>query len=221
MSKQLNSELDALKKKLLSLASLVEKTVKDAVKSVETKDRALAKSVLKADNQIDLKEVEIEEDCLKILALHQPLAIYLRYIIGVLKMNNDLERIGDLAVNIAERALYILKEDTITAPLDFDEMSAKTFSMVRRSIEALINMDIEVAKQIRQDDDEVDDINRSNYQTIYDAIKVDPENVKALFQYISVSKCLERIADYTTNIAEDVIYMVDGTIVRHAPEIYE
>jgi len=221
MSKHLETELDNLKAKLNSLTTLIEDTVSKALVSVDTKNKELAKEVVAIDNQIDLKEVEIEEDCLKILALHQPVAIDLRYIVGVLKVNNDLERIGDLAVNIAERALYIRKNKDVTAPLDFSEMSKKVFSMLKRSIQALIEMDAEVARQICLDDEEIDEINRNNYQTVYDAIKNDPENVQALFPYISVSKCLERIADYTTNIAEDVIYMVDGTIVRHSPEIYE
>ena len=220
MSKHLDVELDALKEKLKTLTTLIEDTVAKAIVAVEQKNRTLAIEVIETDKKIDLMEVEIEEDCLKILALHQPVAIDLRYIVGVLKVNNDLERIGDLAVNIAERATYMIKHSGVPAPIDFRDMSQKAFSMLERSIECIINMDTQLARRIRKDDEEVDRINRLNYQAVHEAARKDPEHVKCYFQYISVSKCLERIADYTTNIAEDVIYMVDGTIVRHAPEIY-
>lgn len=221
MAKHLETEMEKLRNKLLSLTAMVEDIVQKSVKTLQDKDKALAKEVLKIDDTIDQHEVEIEEDCLKILALHQPVAIDLRYLIGVLKMNNDLERIGDLAVNIAERTLYILKEAPITAPFDITDMAQKTNEMLKKSIDALIKMDPEMAKEVLFMDDEVDKHNKEMYGLVYAAIKEQPEHVAALLNYLSASRHLERIADYTTNIAEDVIYMIDGTIVRHNPEIYE
>ena len=221
MAKHLEAEMNKLRNNLLSLTAIVDDSVKKSVQALQTLSKPLAKEVLKLDDLIDQREVEIEEDCLKILALHQPVAIDLRYLIGVLKMNNDLERIGDLAVNISERTLYILKEPTIDAPFDISEMATKTFEMLKKSIDALITMDSELAKEVIFMDDQVDALNKAMYDLVYVAIKKHPENVASLLNYLSASRHLERMADYTTNIAEDVIYMTEGTIIRHNPEIFE
>lgn len=220
MSKHLEVEITKLKNKLLSQTTLIEDVVKRSIVSMDKKDNKIAKDVIESDEKIDQCEIEIEEDCLKILALHQPVAIDLRYIIGVLKINNDLERIGDLAVNIAERALYLQKCKTINPPFDFNIMAEKTCSMLKRAIDALINMDTILAKQVCKDDQDVDDINREMYQKVFAAIKETPSNAESLIQYLSTSRHLERIADFTTNIAEDVVYMIDGIIIRHRPEEY-
>jgi len=219
MGKHLEHEITAIKQKLFSLTAMIEECVQGAVFSFSKKDAAKAKEVVELDNRIDDMEVEIEEDCLKILALHQPVAIDLRFIIAVLKMNNDLERIGDLAVNIAERALFLMKMPPIASPYDFDTMSSKTFIMLQKSIDSLINLDVAQAKQVCKDDDEIDQINREMYKLVFDAIHKTPEHAESLIQYLSVSRHLERIADYATNIAEDVVYMVDGVIIRHHTEI--
>jgi phosphate transport system protein len=221
MSKHLEVEMDHLKRNLLSLSSLVEDVVQKAVRSLEERDRELAKIVIKTDTEVDNLEVEIEEDCLKILALHQPVAVDLRYLVGVLKVNNDLERIGDIAVNIAERTLFVTKRPEIDKPIFLDEMAEKTYSMLKRSIDALINMDTELAKKVCFDDQEVDSMNKEMYSVIFAAIQEKPKDVQSLISYLAASRHLERIADYATNIAEDVIYMVEGTIVRHSPELYE
>ncbi len=215
MSKHLEVAMKGLKTKVLELTTIVEMTVKKAVTSLETKDEELAREVVKTDRIVDELEVELEEDCLKILALHQPVAIDLRYIVGVLKVNNDLERIADLSVNIAERAIRLMGMREITPPFNFTDMAEKTYSMLKRSIDSLIEMDTVMAKKVCTDDSEVDAINRAMYKTVYKKIDENPKDAEILIQYLSTSKHLERIADYTTNIAEDVIYMVDGTIVRH------
>ncbi|MCO4794460.1 MAG: phosphate signaling complex protein PhoU [Bacteriovoracaceae bacterium] len=221
MSKHLEVEMGKLKDKLLSLTSLVEDVFKMAINSLHTKDRKMAKQVVELDNDIDDLEVECEEDCLKILALHQPVAIDLRYIVGVLKMNNDLERIGDLAVNIAERSNYILKAKEIPAPFDFTTMSAKAMDMLADAIKSLMKMDIELARDVINRDSEVDEINKNMYFKVFDAIKESPDDVATLINYLAISRNIERIADFTTNIAEDVIYMVEGSIVRHSPDLYD
>lgn len=221
MSKHLGTEMDSLRQKVISLTTLIEDLLQSAVKCLRENDVKLAKEVTQRDNEVDSKEVEIEEDCLKILALHQPVAIDLRYLIGVLKMNNDLERIGDLTVNIAERTLFLQKYPPIDPPFDLDTMTQKAVAMLKKAIDALVKMDINLAKEVCLEDQIIDDINKEMYSKVFAAIKENPNNVEALIQYLAASRYIERIADFITNIAEDVIYMVDGTIVRHNPELYE
>ena len=218
MLKHFIVELEKIKKRLLELGSIVEQAVEKSARSVLTRDSALAEAVIAADHEIDLLEVEIEEEVLKILALHQPVAVDLRFLVAVLKINSDLERVADLAVNIAERALYLCDETSVELPFDFEDMTAKSRSMLKRSLDALIFQDVELAKKVCSDDDEVDAINRQMYDTVYDRIRKNPEHAEPLVQWLSLSRHIERIADYATNICEDVIYMVDGAIVRHKPE---
>jgi len=218
MTKHFERELDWLKKELLELSALVEENVVKSIKSLKNRDESLAREVINGDDVVDHSEVALEEQCLKILALHQPVAGDLRFIISTLKINNELERIADLAVNIAERSLVIMRQKVIDAPFDFTHMSQKSRFMLARSIESLIKMDITLAHEVCQADDEVDEINREVYQRVYQLIKENPDNVEILINYVSVSRHLERIADYATNIAEDVIYLVEGKIIRHQPD---
>lgn len=213
-------EIENLKKKILELGGLVEQNVHLAVQSLETRDSELAQSIINADLSIDDKEVELEEECLKLLALHQPVAIDLRFVVAVLKINNDLERISDLAVNIAERALFLNQHEKINIPFDFFNMVEKTKIMLRKSLDALVNMDPHMAHEVLASDDEVDAINRQMYKQVQDGILQEPSQIERLIHYLSTSRHLERIADHATNIAEDVIYMVDGEIVRHRAEDY-
>ena len=218
MSQHLQAEIEKLKKRILHLGAVVEDAVRKAVASVDAKDVALAKEVIDNDISIDHLEVEIEEECLKILALYQPVAIDLRFIIAVMKMNNDLERIADLAVNIAERALFLAGEMLREMPFDFSDMAQKTQTMLKNSLDAMVNMDCALAEKVCQADDEVDAINREMYGKVQEAIRKAPEHLEALIHLLSTSRHLERIADSATNIAEDVIYMVRGEIIRHRTE---
>lgn len=220
MAKHLQTEIDNLKKELLALCSMAEENLWQAVKSIKDRDPKLAKKIIDSDLEIDQKEVKVEEDCLKILALHQPVAVDLRFIITALKINNDLERIGDLAVNIAERSLFISSQKSTDAIFDFEIMAKKTQEMLKKSIDALINTDCDLASQVCKDDDEIDAINRQMYDQIKSKIKQTPEQIELLIHQLSVSRHLERIADHATNIAEDVIYMVKGEIIRHKAEDY-
>jgi len=220
MAKHLQNELEKLKKKLLSLSAIVEGTLEKSIRAFADRNEQLAIEVITYDDTIDAIEVEVEEDCLKIMALHQPVAIDLRFLVAVLKINSDLERIADLSVNIAERALYLCRESSMTTPFDFEEMTAKTRSMLKRALDSLIQQNPEIAHQVCADDDEVDSINRQIYKLFYEEIRLTPHFVEALSHCLSVSRHLERIADYATNIAEVVIYMVEGNIVRHQPESY-
>jgi phosphate transport system protein len=166
-------------------------------------------------------EVDLEEDCLKILALYQPVATDLRVIVSVMKINNDIERIGDLAVNIAERTLFLCTKGPVEAPSDLAEMRSKALAMLTRSLEALVRMDTKCARDVRTSDDEVDALNRKLFQEFAAAVRRNPDHVECLLSYLLVGRHLERIADYATNIAEDVIYLMEGEIVRHKPTLPE
>jgi len=220
MAKHLQREIENLKRKILALGAKVETSVRDAALSIEKRDELLAKKIIDDDIKIDNAEVEIEEDCLKILALHQPVAIDLRFIVAVLKMNSDLERIGDLAVNIAERAVFLANHPRVNISIDLVDMAHKTMSMLRSSLDALINHDSVLAQRVCASDDNVDQINRQMYLEVQDKITKHPEHIHSLIHLLSVSRHLERIADHATNIAEDVIYMLEGRIIRHKSEDY-
>jgi len=212
----LEREIERLKRKILSLSALVEDSVRRSVRALAERDAGGARHVIEIDDrQTNDMEVDIEEDCLKILALYQPVAIDLRFIISVLKINSDLERIADLAVNIAERALFLSEEDPLDLPIRFDNMAQKAQAMLKSALDALVNMDSELAREVWAADDEVDAINREMYARIQAGILERPSRVDSLMHLLAVSRHLERIADHATNIAEDVVYMVDGEIVRH------
>jgi phosphate transport system protein len=220
MTLLLNREIDHLKKQLLALGAIVEELLRKSVRALESRDTTLAREVMDADESVDRREVGLEEDGLKIIALHQPVAIDLRFIVSVLRINSDLERIGDLAVNIAERASYLAGAEASVIPINFAPMSEKAQEMLTKSLDAFVNMDTKLAQQVLDMDNEVDEMNRRMYCVVYELIRKNPEDVEVLLHLLSASRHLERIADHATNIAEDVIYMVDGNIVRHKPEEY-
>jgi phosphate transport system protein len=215
MTVHLHNEIEKLKKKILSISAHVDQAIDNAVRSLKDRDPKLAKQVIEGDAAIDQMEVEMEEDCLKVLALYQPVATDLRYVIAVLKINNDLERIADLAVNIAERATSLACAERIEYPDALTTMLDKTHAMLRKSLKSLIDMDVELAQAVIDADDEVDDLNRAMFKLVIGKIRETPDNADCLIMLLSISRHLERIADQVTNIAEDVIYMVQGEIVRH------
>ena len=215
MTRHFEKEVEKLKKHLLSLCTVVEESVFNAGQAIMTRDAVLAKKVIDADSKIDEMEVEIEEECLKILALHQPVAIDLRFVVIVLKINNDLERIGDLAANVASRVTKLAALGNIDIPFDFREITEKTRSMLRMSIDSLVKMDVKLAHQVCLDDDQVDKLNSDIYMESQNRLPKEPENAEMYILLLSASRNLERIADLATNIAEDVIYMISGEIVRH------
>ena len=221
MERHLQRELESLKKYILSLGAMVEERVRKVIKALENRDSEIAEEVVNSDWEVDEFEVSIEEECLKILALHQPVAVDLRFICAVIKINNDLERIGDEAVNIAERVAYISKRPSVTIPVDYALMAEKTENMLKQSLDSLVNLDADLANKVRLSDDDVDDIHVENYDKVKAAIKVQPERVGALINLLQISRHLERIADHATNIAEEVIYMVEGVIHRHKKNGYQ
>jgi phosphate transport system protein len=179
------------------------------------RDRNLARTVIDEDAEIDRMEVDVEEEVLKILALYQPVAADLRFVVAVLKINNDLERMGDLARNIAKRVVFLTNGEKIELPEDLRPMAAKAQQMVKESLDALVNADTLLARRVRDADDDVDNMRRTVQDFCEKQIAEHPEHTEKLMRLLSVSRHLERLADLATNVAEDVIYMVEGEIVRH------
>ena len=214
--KHFSRELEKIKKLILSLGAKVEEQVRMATQAVETHDAELAQKIIKSDYSVDEMEVEIEEECLKVLALHQPVAVDLRFLIAVIKINNDLERIGDQAVNIAERVDVIAKRDLSDFFFDYSSMGEKAQKMLKMSLDALVNMDYDQAYEVVVMDDEVDKIKHDAYDRIKQAMGEHPDKLGELINLLLISRHLERLADHATNIAEEVIYLIEGEIVRHA-----
>lgn len=208
-------EIDKLKRQVLSLSAHVEANVRQAIKSVTERDAELAKASIEEDKAIDTAEVDIEEECLKILALHQPVAHDLRYLIAILKINRDLERISDIGVSIAQRSLDLC--DLPEPPVDFGiaDMADKVQAMFSKSLDALINRDARLARETWFSDDEIDALCARNYQLAEEEIQKTPEHLSALLNLLSISRGLERMADHIANISKDVIYLIEGEIVRH------
>ncbi|MCK4606515.1 MAG: phosphate signaling complex protein PhoU [candidate division Zixibacteria bacterium] len=216
MTKHFQNEIERLKKKILRLTAMVEDALQKAVRAATERNVELAAEVIDTDKAIDAFEIEVEEDCLKILALHQPVAADLRYVVATLKINNDLERIADLAVNIAERAKELAFWPNESAPFDLTSMLDATMMMVRQSVDALVRQDVGIAHKVIHDDDLVDDFHRMAFRSVQKQIVTRPGSVEYYVSLLSVSRNLERIADHATNIAEDVIYMIEGEIIRHS-----
>jgi len=203
---------------VLALASSVEQTVESSIRALFDRDAELARNLMASDTRIDLEENQIEEDCLKILALHQPVAVDLRRVAATLKINTDLERMADLAVNIAERTLALIEGPEVPVPATFRHMTDLTNTMVRDSLDAFVNMDDELAKRVCRMDDEVDRYNDEIIAQVTDFMKQSPENVEYGLHLFSAARHLERVADHATNISEDVVYLIEGKIIRHHPE---
>ncbi len=215
MTIHFKKEIEKLKKLIMNVCASVEENFQKSVVAVRERNEQLAQSVVATDRLVDIREVEVEEECLKILALHQPVAADLRYVIAVMKLNNDLERIGDLAANLSEHAIELSRAKQAGVDYDFAEMAKKVKDMLQKSIESLVNMDAALAKEVLASDDEIDNMNRKVYEYIHKTAQEKPQEIAVLLRLLSVSRTLERIADYTTNIAEDVIYMIQGRIIRH------
>ena len=216
MKIHLQKEIDQLKKHLFHLSALVEESLEVAIRAIYSSDPDLAATLPDRDREIDRLEVEVEEECLKILALHQPVAVDLRFLITALKMNNDLERIGDLAVNIASGRPCLSDE---TSPPVFGEkinnLGIKARAMLRLSLESLMNMDMEGSKKVLADDDAVDADYYAFIQMVKAEMAAQPGKLEAMICWLLVAKHIERVADLATNIAEDTIYTISGEIIRH------
>lgn len=215
MSIHLTKAIQTLKSNLLQLASLAENQLEQALLSLNERNIELAKEVADKDNILDQKEVDIEEECLRILALYQPVAFDLRFVIAVLKINSDLERIGDLAAGIALRAIDLIQSNAVRDDFDFNDMSKQVLNMLRHAIESLVNLNPKQATAVSESDPQIDALHNDNMKRVIDNLLRNPSNAQSTVNYLVISRNLERIADQTTNIAEDVVYLVDGKIIRH------
>ena len=215
MSIHLERDLDALEQDLLAQSALVEEMMRIACRGLCNRQLGLSEELLTREPEINRREVRIEEECLKILALHQPVAVDLRRVATVLKCNGDLERIADLAVNVGERSESIALAPELPLPDSLERMADAAVAMVRDALDALVELDAEAAQRVRRHDDEVDDLNRRVIGSVYDLIRESPQLVEPALHLFSASRHIERMADHATNIAEDVIYLVEGEITRH------
>jgi phosphate transport system protein len=215
MSKHLERDLEALEREILAQSSLVEEMIAKSCRALVDRRVDLSSEVFDGEQQIDMREVKIEEECLKILALHQPVAVDLRRTATVLKINTELERIADLAVNIAERTSSLSENAEFEIPDKVERMAIKATDMVHDALDAFVELDVELAREVCRRDEEVDLLNRQVIDELTDAMRERPDAIDPALHVFSISRHIERIADCATNIAEDVIYLVEGEIARH------
>ena len=213
--RHLQREIDRLKRKVLALGALVEENLRLAFQAIDQRDAAKARRVIATDVLIDQNEVDVEEECLKILALYQPVAGDLRFVAAVIKINSELERIGDLSANIAERALQLVDEHPVAVPHHVAVMADRTWTILEKALDALVRQDAVMAREVLVADDEVDELYAELIDELKAVIRADLEHLDAIVLLFSVARYLERLADHATNIAEDVLYMVEGEIQRH------
>jgi phosphate transport system protein len=216
-----DQELEQLKVMLLEMASVVEAAITNSVNSVVQKDRGLAEDVLAKEADVNRMEVEIDDFAIKLLALQQPMAVDLRLIAAALKINTDLERMGDLAVNIAERAVELIEEPVIKPMVDVPHIASLVQSMVQKALDSFVNKDVELAKSVLASDDAVDNLRTASFHALVSFMERTKKHIPQAVNLLSVIRNLERIADHATNIAEDVIFYVKGVDVRHHAEVRE
>lgn len=210
-----SNEIVHLNEMLLKMASLVETAIKNSVKSLVDRDSGLALQVIENDKEINAYDVKIDEECIRLLALKQPMGKDLRFITTAMKITTDMERIADNAVNIAERAVELNREPVLKPYIDIPRMSKIAQGMVIDTIDAFVSENTSLAKDVIMRDDQVDDLNSAVCEELMEMMIRDPSTITRVVKVTYVSKYLERIADHATNIAEDVIYMVEGKIIRH------
>lgn len=211
----LQEGIEKLKESLITMAASVESAIRDSVNALVDRDDKLAGKVIEGDHQINAMDVKIEEDCIRLLALTQPMAQDLRFITTAMKITTDLERIADNAVNIAERALELNREPILKPYTDIPKMKTIAGGMVKDAIDALVRLDKKLAAEVILRDDEVDDLNEMIWEEVMAIMTRDPSTISRAVKVTYISKYLERMADHATNIAEDVIYMVEGKVIRH------
>ncbi len=215
MTKHFDRDLTRLSDKISELGNMVVNASDKSIVMLQNFDLVVANEILESERQINEMEVEIEEECLKVLALHQPVAADLRFLIAMLKVNNDLERMGDQVVNIAERVKFIADKERVVVDLDFRKMGEISSSMVRKALHALVHQNVEEAKEVLEMDDDLDALHALSFERLQAVMAEKPEMIVPAVSYITISANLERIGDLATNIAEDIIFMEEGEVVRH------
>jgi phosphate transport system protein len=215
MERHLDLELEGLRDDLVRMAGLAEASIGLAVKALVSRDAEMARQVIASDDAINTLEVEVDERCLRTMARYQPEARDLRFLAMALKINNDLERMGDQAVNIAERTLELLKEPLLKPLIDIPRMAELAQRMVKESLDAFVQQDVHRARGVCRQDDEVDRLDDQIFRELLTYMMQDPRAIARAVHLILVSRHIERIADHATNIAEDVIYLVEGKTIKH------
>ncbi len=215
MSRHFHDELEALKQTLLAMGGLVEDQIRHAMQALVDRDDALASEVIERDRQVNAYDVEVDAQCVELLALHQPAAGDLRFITTAMKIVTDLERIGDQAVNIAQRVVELNAEPQLKPYIDLPRMAERAQAMVKESLDAFVARDTELARRVRAEDDEVDALKEQIFRELLTFMMEDPRSIPRAIRLILISRCMERVADHATNIAEMVIYLVEGKMVRH------
>jgi len=218
MQRHFHEELELVKEKTLRLGSLVETMVEQAVASLVDRDSRLAEEVIASDRKVDILDLEIEEDCLRLLALHQPAAKDLRFITTAMKITTDLERMADQAVNICERAIELNEEPQLKPYIDIPIMSQLSQKMMREALDAFVRRDADLARQVIPEDNKVDALKDQIFRELLTFMMEDPRTIPRAIRLILVSRHLERVADHATNIAEMVVFLVEGKNIRHAPK---
>jgi phosphate transport system protein len=211
-------ELEQLKTKLLEMGSLVEASIQRSILAVTQKDRNAAEEVFRNENRVNAIEIEIDDFAINLLALQQPMAADLRLIVAALKINTDLERMGDLSVSIAERAMSLMEGPVIKPMIDIPHIAGLVQSMVRKALDAFVMRDADLARSVLASDDAVDSLRTACYHELISFMEQDPSNIQQALNLLIVTRNLERIADHSTNIAEDVLFLVKGIDVRHHAE---
>ena len=220
MERLLDEHLEKLKTRVLKMCSLVDEQVQFAVKAVEEDNLELAQSVIDRDKKVNKIDVKIDKICQKIFALGQPVAVDLRYIMSSLTINSNLERIGDIAVNIAENILLIQKKPVFYPDTKLEVMFKVSKEMLKNAIDAFISGDAELAKKVLLADDIVDRLNAENHTILKNIMKQTPENIESGVALLVISREIERMADHSTNIAEDVFFIVEAQLIKHKYEKY-
>ena len=221
MGTHFQKELQELKEELLKMAALVEEAISTAVKSLVKRDSDLAKKTFEGEDQINRMEIDIEDRCLKLLALWHPMAADLRFITSAMKIITDLERMGDQAVNIAERAISLNQEPQLKPYIDIPKITEIAQSMVKDVLDAFVNSDSKLARSVCERDDTVDGLNDQVFRELLTFMVSDPQTITRAVHLMIVCRCLERIADHATNIAEDVIFLVNGRVIKHHADVKE
>ena len=215
MERHFDEELKTLKQKLLHMADIAQEMIGLSVKSLAERKEALAEQVFVLEDKVNRTEIEIEDEVLKLLALRQPAAGDLRLLTAILKINNDLERVADQAVNISEIAIDLLKNPPLKPLIDIPHMALLAQKMIKNSLDAFVNQDPRLAQEVCKDDDEVDRINDQVFRELLTYMMQDPKSITRAVDLILVSRNIERIADHATNISEDVIFIVEGKNIKH------
>jgi len=215
MQRHFDEELATLKEKILQMGAMVEEQIANSIKALVERDTDLAHHVIENDHRVNAMDVQIDEDCLRLIALHQPMAGDLRFLTTAMKISTELERMSDLAENISERSIELNEEPQLKPYIDIPRMAQEALRMVKESLDAFVNRNSELARSVCKADDVIDDLNHQIFRELLSFMIEDPETTTRAIRISFISKYIERIADHATNIAELVVYLVEGKIIRH------